>query len=106
MREIQSLCVWPVEVNSDHKPLVPVTKKPLIKCPPKLQRLLLRLQKYDISITYVPGKYMDVPDTLSRGSLNEKSVDSELNDDMEVVVHKSSTDRREARTNEICDSSR
>ena len=49
---------------------------------------------------------MDVPDTLSRGSLNEKSVDSELNDDMEVVVHKSSTDRREARTNEICDSSR
>ena len=84
----------PVEVNSDHKPLVPITKKPLVKSPP-------RLQKYDISITYVPGKHMDVADTLSRASLNEKFVDSELIDDMEVVVHKSSTDRREARTNEI-----
>ena len=49
---------------------------------------------------------MDVADTLSRASLSEKFVDSELIDDMEVVVHKSSTDRREARTNEICDSSR
>ena len=72
-----------------------------LKSPPRLQRLLLRLQKYDISITYVPGKHMDVADTLSRASLNEKFVDSELIDDMEVVVHKSSTDRREARTNEI-----
>ena len=44
---------------------------------------------------------MDVADNLARASLNEKSVDSELNDDMEVVVHKSSTDRREARTNAI-----
>ena len=88
-------------MNSDHKPLVPITKKPLVKCPPRVQRLLLRLQKYDISITYVPGKYMDIADTLSRASLNEKFVDSELIDDVEVVVHKSSTNRREARTNEI-----
>ena len=49
---------------------------------------------------------MDVADTLSRVSLSEKFVDSELIDDMEVVVHKSSTDRREARTNEIWNSSR
>ena len=35
----------PVEVNSDHKPLVPITKKPLVKSLPRLQRLLLRLQK-------------------------------------------------------------
>ena len=77
----------PVEVNSDHKPLVPITKKPLVKSPPRIQCLLLRLQKYDINITYVPGKYVYVADTLSRASLNEKSADSELNDDMEVVMH-------------------
>ena len=77
----------PVEVDSDHKPLVSITKKPLIKYLPRLQRLLLRIQKYDINITYEPGKYMYVADTLSRASLNEKSADSELNDDMEVVVH-------------------
>ena len=76
----------PFQVDSDHKPLVQITKKPLVKSPPRLQRLL-RLQKYDIIITYVPGKYMHVADTLSRASLNEKSADSELNDDMEVVVH-------------------
>ena len=77
----------PVKVDSDHKPLVPITKKPLVKSPPRVQRLLLRLQKYDTSMTCVPGKYMYVADTLSRASLNEKSADSELNDDMEVVVH-------------------
>ena len=70
----------PVEVDSDHKPPVPITKKPLVKSRPRLQRLLLRLQKYDIRITYVPGKYMHVADTLSRTSLNEKSADSELKD--------------------------
>ena len=56
----------PVKVDSDHKPLVPITKKPLVKSPPRLQRVLLRLQKYDISITYVPAKYMHVADTPSR----------------------------------------
>ena len=74
-------------MDSDHKPLVPIIKKPLVKSPPRVQRLLLTLEKYDISITYVPGKYMYVADTLSRASLNRKSADSELNDDMEVVVH-------------------
>ena len=69
----------PVEVDSDHKPLVPITKKPLVKSPARLQRLLLRLQKYDISTTYVPGKYMHVADTLSTATLNEKSAHSELN---------------------------
>ena len=77
----------PVEVDSDHKPLVPITRKSLLKSPPRLQCLVLRLEKYDISITYVPAKYMHVADTLSRASLSERSADSELNDDMEVVVH-------------------
>ena len=36
---------------------------------------------------------MYVADTLSRASLNEKSADSELNDDMEVVVHSLVTNR-------------
>ena len=76
----------PVDVDSDHKPLVPITKKPLLKSPPRLQRLLLRLQKYDINIAYVPGKYMHV--ALSRASLNEQPTDFELNNDMEVVVHR------------------
>ena len=60
-----------VDVESDHKPLVSVNKEPLTKVSPRLQRLLLRLQKYDVNITYVPGKYMYVADTLSRAYLDE-----------------------------------
>ena len=37
-----------VEVHSDHKPLESIFKKPLYKVPPRLQRMRLRLQKYDI----------------------------------------------------------
>lgn len=77
----------PVDVMSDHKPLVSITKKPLVNSSPRLQRLLLRLQKYEVNISYVPGKYMYVADTLSRAFLNEQPTDDDLNDDMEVMVH-------------------
>ena len=77
----------PVDVESDHKPLVSVNKKPLTKVSPRLQCLLLRLQKYEVNITYVPGKYMYVADTLSRAYLDEPPSEQELSDDMEVIVH-------------------
>ena len=60
---------WPVDVMSDHKPLVSITKKPLVSSSPRLQHLLLRLQKYEVNITYAPGKHMHVADTLE--SLSE-----------------------------------
>ena len=71
---------------SDHKPLVSITKKPLVSTSPGLQRLPLRLQKYEVNITYVPGKYMYVADTLSRAFLDEQHTDTDLNEDMEVMV--------------------
>lgn len=43
-----------VTVQSDHKPLEHIHKKPLLSAPKRLQRMLLRLQKYDAN-TYVPG---------------------------------------------------
>ena len=39
-------------VESDHKPLETIVKKPLANAPPRLQRMLLRLQKYDFVIQY------------------------------------------------------
>ena len=77
----------PVDVMSDHKPLVSIIKKPLDTTSPRLQRLLPRLQKYEVNITYVPGRYMYVADTLSRASLDEQRTDADLNHDMEVMVH-------------------
>ena len=36
--------------------------------PPRIQGLLLKLQPYDITIKYVPGSQVPVPDALSRVS--------------------------------------
>lgn len=44
-----------VEVHSDHKPLETIVRKPLLNAPKRLQRMLLRLQRYDINVVYVPG---------------------------------------------------
>ena len=68
---------------TDHKPLVSIATKPLASTPKHLQRLLLRLQQYDIEIKYRPGKEMYLADTLSRAFLQnnhrsevEKEVES------------------------------
>lgn len=47
-----------VNVQSDHKPLETIFKKPLSKAPARLQRMLLQLQKYDLIVQYTPGKDM------------------------------------------------
>ena len=56
----------PFVVETDHKPLEMIHKKSLASTPPRLQRMLLRLQHYDISIKYRPGKEMVLADSLSR----------------------------------------
>lgn len=55
-----------VTVQSDHKPLEAIFKKPLSKAPARLQRMLLQLQKYDLIVQCKPGKDMSIADTLSR----------------------------------------
>jgi len=55
-----------VYVQSDHKPLEPIFKKPLSKAPARLQRMLLQLQRYDLIVQYTPGKDMVIADALSR----------------------------------------
>ena len=48
----------------------------------------LRLQKYDIKVKYVPGKFQYIADTLSR-ACNESSMpsDSDMPKDMEYFIH-------------------
>ncbi|MES9973449.1 MAG: RNase H-like domain-containing protein, partial [Candidatus Thiodiazotropha sp.] len=58
-------------VFSDHKPLVSISTKPLHRVPRRLQRMLIRLQRYDYSIVYKPGSQMYLADTLSRAFLPE-----------------------------------
>lgn len=56
----------PFMVESDHKPLEMISLKNLVAAPPRLQRMLLQLQEYDLTIKYKPGREMHLPDGLSR----------------------------------------
>ena len=53
-------------ILSDHKPLSAIVRKDLVNALPRLQRLLLRLQKYNEHIQYKPGKSMIFTNHLSR----------------------------------------
>lgn len=62
-------CIYGKSVNvmTDHKPLLGIMKKELSKIPSaRLQRMKLRLLKFDLNLFYVPGKYLYVADYLSR----------------------------------------
>lgn len=56
----------PVTIETDHQPLVTITKRPIHSTPARLQRMLLQLQRYNISLVYKKGKQMYIADTLSR----------------------------------------
>lgn len=62
----------PVTVQSDHKPLESVFQKTIASTTPRLQRMLLRLLEYNISVQYTPGREMHIADTLSRSYLREE----------------------------------
>ena len=55
-------------IESDHKSLEQINLKNLADTPAQLQWMLLRLQNYDVTIKYHPGKEMLVADALSRYS--------------------------------------
>ena len=51
---------------TDHKPLVTICGKPLTSAPPRLQRLLIKVQGYNFTIEHKPGAEMIIADALSR----------------------------------------
>ena len=69
-----------VEVQSDHKPLETITRKPLHNASPRLQLMMLRL----LSIRYGQGSKMYIADTLSRAFL---STDSQPEHNIEMRIH-------------------
>ena len=58
-------------VPTDHKPLESIFKKSLLAAPCRLQRMLLRLQRYNLSVSYKPGREMLLADHLSRAAQQE-----------------------------------
>ena len=58
-----------IVVESDHKPLETIFKHPISHAPKRLQKMMLRLQRYTFTIVYRKGSTMWLADTLSRAPL-------------------------------------
>ena len=46
----------------------------LDQCPPRLQRLKMRMMRYLFQVIYVPGKELTIADTLSRSPVDKSDV--------------------------------
>ena len=71
-------------VFNDHLPLKSIFNKSILKAPPRIQRFLLRLQRYDFEMHYIQGKLLTVADTLSRASLKDSKPEIEKS---EIISH-------------------
>jgi transposase InsO family protein len=89
-----------VTVETDHKPLETIVLKPLHSAPQRLQRMLLRLQKYSLELKYKKGKEMFLADTLSRAYLPEVNVCESIHE-LEEVDHKIPLPVSDARWHQI-----
>ncbi|XP_017892179.1 uncharacterized protein K02A2.6-like [Ceratina calcarata] len=73
------------KVLTDHKPLIGLMNKNLSEIiSPRLQRMRLKLVKYNLEVQYIPGKELYVADMLSRNFVQEIVEDDK---DMKEVVH-------------------
>ena len=63
-------------------------RRTLSATPPRLQRMLLQLQRYELQVHYVLGRALVVADALSRAHLTSSDdADHQLQDDIQVIVH-------------------
>ena len=58
-----------IEVHTDHQPLETIVRKPLNKAPVRLQKMLMRLQRYSFKALYKKGTSLHLADTLSHAAL-------------------------------------
>ena len=74
----------------DHKPLVPLLgDKALDQLPVRIQRMRMRLLRYQFTISHVPGKELVVPDALSRAPpphTEDHDLQQELQKDINIYV--------------------
>ncbi|XP_041362100.1 uncharacterized protein K02A2.6-like [Gigantopelta aegis] len=86
-------------VESDHKPLEMIHLKNLAAAPQRLQRLFLRIQPYDMRITYRPGKDMLIADGLSRLPSRDASI---IDLDVQVGLVQFSSQKLQSIHEETC----
>ena len=60
-----------IHVESDHKPLEIIFQKSLLNAPKMLQHMSLKLQRYNLKVSYKRGNEMYMTDLLSRTFNND-----------------------------------
>ena len=74
--------------ETDHKPLVSLHKRNLCDLTPRLQRMMLRLRRYDLKFEFKLGKYLIVADTLSRAfdrSVKKSNTEEEIKAHVDMI---------------------
>lgn len=69
-----------VVVESDHKPLEDIFKKPITEAPLRLQKMRMTLQRYDVVVRYRKGSEMHIADLLSRTATSGVQASDRLHD--------------------------
>ncbi|GFS56155.1 transposon Tf2-11 polyprotein [Trichonephila clavipes] len=76
-----------VTVQTDHKPILVLSKKSYDTIFPRLQRMLLLLNKYNIQLEYVPKKNLAIADALSRVQSTIDNFDEVLGQEATVRIN-------------------
>ena len=86
------------QLATDHKPLLPLFNNPQAKLPPRIERLIMKMQNLDFTTIHIPGKE-NVTDYMSRHALPdsertgvEKHVRAVTQADHAVVLEKIATE--------------
>lgn len=87
MYQISPVCLWQ-EIKRSDRPQAfgSLVQKPLFQAPQRLQRVLLRLQRYDLQVKYEPGKNLFIADTLSRAPEVSNETTANKKDEFEVLT--------------------
>ena len=78
-----------VTVESDHKPLQSILKKPIRVAPCRLQRMLLRLLRCNLDVQYKKGSHMFIANHFSRASVCQEQPTEKL-DEVQIFAMVSS----------------
>ena len=74
-----------IKVESDHKPLERIFQKELNDISLRMQRMRLKLQRYDLQVNYRPGMELLLADALSRAYIEETNTKEEQVNTLHVL---------------------
>lgn len=75
-----------VIVESDHKPLDNIFKKPLVEALVSLQRILFEIMQYNVKLICKKGTDLHIADALCRDCRLEEPSSNEIENELQVCV--------------------